>query len=148
MLTTLVALVALSQPVICKRCHHNVLTPIHVASPIAAKRAGMKDETKAVVGLIMREAGWGTPSRHAENRSSRAYGLGQFMPSTWKSVGVTKTTCHVCQIEAIYRYCRTHRNGLYGNVAGAVRVWDRRAQAWAARKGRKHDPNRPRGGTY
>lgn len=148
MLTTFVALLAISQPIICKRCHHDVLTPIHVASPIAAKRAGMKDETKAVVGLIMREAGWATPSRHSRNPTSTAYGLGQFLNSTWKSVGIKKTACHVCQIEAIYRYCRTHRSGLYGNVAGAVRVWDTRAKAWAVKHGKRHNPNRPRGGTY
>lgn len=115
---------------LCDRCQHSEATSITEASKIASKRAGVKDETPWVIKLIEREHGYDVDdqSRFSKNRSSGAYGLGQFMPGTWATVGIKKTDCAVCQIEAIYLRCKWHKT--YLNVQGAVMKWDSRAKGY------------------
>lgn len=139
MITATLLAVTLSITNACPRCKESPTTPISEASAIAAKRAGLPDETKWVIALINREHGYNitSKSRFDEHPRSKAYGLGQFKPKTWASVGITKTSCQVCQIEGIYRYCK-HRKE-YGSVHEAVKKWDSRGY-WS--KGRY------RGGWY
>lgn len=40
----------------------------------------------------------------AQNKKSSAYGLFGFLNSTWRSVGIDKTACGWCQIEAAKMY--------------------------------------------
>lgn len=134
MLTTL-ALLVMAPKAICTRCKLSPTTPISVASPIAAKRAGVPDETSWLIKLINYEHGQNVTSRSRfkKNPDSSAYGLGQFigpgpigsLTGTWEKVGIRKTDCQVCQIEGIYRYCRHRRE--YGSVKGAVLKWESRA---------------------
>jgi hypothetical protein len=149
-LLTMATIATTTAQSICKRCKHSVTTPIAQAAVIGAKRAGVPAEVKAIEGLIAREHGWGTPSRFAKNKHSTAYGLGQFIDATWKSVGIAKTSCQVCQIEGIYRYVKYHktygynkRKKVFGTVAKAVQVWDSRATTLY-----RHGVRRPWGGTY
>lgn len=144
------AVTAIATAQVCKRCGHSVTTPIAKAAVIGAERAGVPAEVKAVEGLIAREHGWGTPNRFSRNPRTGAYGLGQFMADTWKSVGIKKTNCQVCQVEGIYRYVKYHekygyskQRKVFGTVAQAVRVWDSRAIITS-----RHGSRRPRGGWY
>lgn len=129
------ALLAVSSP-LCKRCGHNVDPDIKTAANQASKALKVKPEPASVVALINREHGWGKPSRTAQNPRSSAYGYGQFINATWKTVGIKKTSCGWEQIKGIIIYCRKR----HGSVAAAVRAWDSRAKT--SRGGR------PRGGWY
>lgn len=140
MLTTLLMVVAMQ----CPRCHHNPAMDWQKAIPIAAARAKMPVEQEAMKGLILREAGWGTPSRFKQNPTSTAYGLGQFLDVTWGSVGIKKTSCTVCQIQGIYYYCKNRKE--YGSVSRAVAKWDSRARN--PPKASRHSTRKPRGGWY
>lgn len=58
--------------------------------------------------LITRESRW---KSNAQNPTSTAYGLGQFLNSTWKTVGCVKTNdpykqidCTIAYVEARYGY--------------------------------------------
>ena len=52
-------------------------------------------------GLILRESGW---RPEAQNPTSTAYGLGQFLDSTWQSTGYEKTSDPFLQLEAMMVY--------------------------------------------
>ena len=47
----------------------------------------------------------------AKNPKSSAYGLFQFLNSTWKSVGVKKTSCPITQTYAFFKYLDNRYNG-------------------------------------
>lgn len=79
-----------------------------------------KREVEAIHTLIMYESG-NAPSRHKRNRRSTAYGLGQFLDSTWKGTGVKKTDNGIKQIAAMIIYC----NKRYGSAAKALIFWRR-----------------------
>jgi membrane-bound lytic murein transglycosylase MltF len=51
--------------------------------------------------LIRRESGW---NNLAQNRTSTAFGMGQFLDSTWKGVGCVKTTDSYEQIRCTIKY--------------------------------------------
>jgi len=51
--------------------------------------------------LIRRESNWDC---EAQNPTSTAYGCGQFLDSTWKSVGYTKTSDPLIQLDATIDY--------------------------------------------
>lgn len=80
-----------------------------------------KREPKALHRLIMWEGG-GAPSKHAQNRRSTAYGLGQFLNATWEGVGIAKTFDPIKQIAAMVIYCHNR----YGSVSEALRFWNRK----------------------
>lgn len=54
--------------------------------------------------ILMRESGNETPSRHKQNKTSTAYGIGQFLNSTWKETGIAKTDDEYLQMKAMYIY--------------------------------------------
>lgn len=56
---------------------------------------------EALYELLMRESGFKT---HAQNKRSTAYGLFQFLDSTWKGVGCKKTSDMYEQIECGMKY--------------------------------------------
>lgn len=143
MLTPIIVALILT-PQLCNRCHNNPAMDWQKAIPIAAKRAKLPIEQEAMKGLILREHGWDTPSRFAQNRNSTAYGLGQFLNGTWKGVGIKKTSCAVCQIEGIYYYCKNRKE--YGSVSRAVAKWDSRARN--PPNVSRHSTRKPRGGWY
>jgi len=98
-----------------------LLPPVALVWAVAASRIeGVPTEWDSLKHILRREVGTMYPSsRHTQMRNSRstAFGLGQFLDSTWRSVGITKTTDPVLQMQGIYRYC--HRR--YGSVANALK---------------------------
>lgn len=105
---------------VCTRCGNDEATHWIDAIHKACDKTGCK-EPHLLKRIILYETG-NTPSRHEQNRTSSAYGLGQFLNSTWKSVGIKKTACSVCQVEAMIYYCRYR----YVSVRGALSHWERR----------------------
>lgn len=124
----LAALILLA-PSTCARCHNPKDLPWETAIKLGAARAKEKDTT-SIRKIVFRESRVnGTPSRHARNPRSSAYGYGQFigkgpigsLTGTWKGVGIKKTDCGVCQIEGVAYYCKYK----YGSPAAAWRHWQR-----------------------
>ena len=68
--------------------------------------------------LVTRESGW---NPNAQNPTSTAYGLFQFLNGTWGSVGASKTSDPLKQIQAGLKYIQQR----YGDVRGARRFWER-----------------------
>lgn len=58
--------------------------------------------------IIRRESGW-TSSR-AQNPQSSAFGLAQFLNSTWKTVGCVKTEDAYIQIDCAVKYIQSRYN--------------------------------------
>ena len=99
-----------------------LLPPIALLWAVAASRIeGVPTELDSLKHILRREVGTMYPtSRHTQLRNSRstAFGLGQLLKSTHKSVGIPYgTTDPVKQMQGIYRYC--HRR--YGSVANALK---------------------------
>lgn len=66
----------------------------------------------ALDSLVMSESGW---NNNAQNPTSTAYGIGQFLNSTWAGVGYAKTSSPRIQILAMLDYIANR----YGNPASA-----------------------------
>lgn len=64
---------------------------------------GSGQEWNALNGVVMLESGW---CNTAQNPGSTAYGIGQFLDSTWSGVGYTKTSDPVVQIAAMLAYIK------------------------------------------
>lgn len=62
---------------------------------------GSGSQWTALNNVEMAEAGW---NNYAQNPTSTAFGIGQFLNSTWATVGATKTTNAAQQISAMYNY--------------------------------------------
>lgn len=75
------------------------------------------EQWEAAKWIINRESGW-NPT--AQNPSSTAYGLFQFLDSTWAEVGASKTSDPVLQADAGAKYMK----GRYGNPVGAKAFWE------------------------
>lgn len=63
--------------------------------------------------LGMKESGW---RNTAQNPTSTAYGIGQFLDSTWRGYGIPKTSDPAQQVEAMARYIKAR----YGSPAAAL----------------------------
>lgn len=70
-------------------------------------------ELAAWYTLGMKESGW---RNTAQNPTSTAYGIGQFLDSTWKGYGIAKTSDPALQVEAMARYIKAR----YGSPAKAL----------------------------
>lgn len=70
-------------------------------------------ELAAWYTLGMKESGWRS---NAQNPTSTAYGIGQFLDSTWKGYGIPKTSDPALQVEAMARYIRAR----YGSPSKAL----------------------------
>lgn len=71
------------------------------------------NELAAWYTLGMKESGW---RNTAQNPTSTAYGIGQFLNSTWAGVGIPKTSDPALQVEAMARYIRNR----YGSPSKAL----------------------------
>lgn len=80
---------------------------------MAAERGWTGAQWQALDRLEMKEAGY---NPLAQNPSSTAFGLGQFLNSTWKAYGAQKTTDAAGQIKAMYDYIVKR----YGNPQRAL----------------------------
>lgn len=63
--------------------------------------------------IIKKESGW---NNEAQNPNSTAFGYGQFLNSTWKLVGCTKTADANTQIDCTIKYI----NKVYGSPQKAL----------------------------
>ena len=77
------------------------------AQEIAPNYGWGAGELSAWYTLGMKESGW---RNTAQNPTSTAYGIGQFLNSTWAGYGIPKTSDPRLQVEAMARYIR-HRYG-------------------------------------
>lgn len=76
------------------------------------------EHISAMDEIILRESGgnW-----LAQNRTSTAFGMFQFLDSTWKGYGCTKTINPLEQIECGIKYVK----GRYGTPVNALAFWER-----------------------
>lgn len=100
-------------------------------NPAANRRLGMQLNAQrgwsshwaALDALVMSESGW---RNTAQNPTSTAYGIGQFLNSTWAGVGYRKTSDPRTQILAMLEYIARR----YGNPS---RAWAfKRSHNWYA----------------
>jgi len=83
-----------------------------------ARGRGWESHIGAWANLIQRESSW-NPT--AQNPTSTAFGLGQFLNSTWAGTGIAKTSHPGQQLEAMARYIQSR----YGSPSGAWSFWQR-----------------------
>ncbi|WP_394620953.1 tape measure protein [Lentzea sp. JNUCC 0626] len=89
-----------------------------VRAMASARGWGQSPQWDALDWIITRESGW---NPRAQNPSSTAYGLFQFLDSTWSTVGATKTSDVGQQANAGLRYIAQR----YGNPLAAKAFWER-----------------------
>lgn len=83
------------------------------AQQIAPNYGWDANQLAAWYRLGMKESGW---RNTAQNPTSTAYGIGQFLDSTWKGYGIPKTSDPRLQVEAMARYIKAR----YGTPANAL----------------------------
>lgn len=71
-----------------------------------------KNQWNDVNSIVMAESGW---CNTIQNPNSTAYGIGQFLNTTWASTGYTKTSDPKAQILAMYVYIKMS----YGSPSAA-----------------------------
>lgn len=74
---------------------------------------GNERELAAWYTLGMKESGW---NNNAQNPTSTAYGIGQFLNSTWAGVGIGKTSDPYTQVLAMAKYIKNR----YGSPSAAL----------------------------
>lgn len=90
--------------------------PRSLAQRMAAERGWTGQEWDALVDLVQRESGW---NPNAQNPTSTAYGLFQFLDSTRKNYGITRDASLQQQIDAGLRYIADR----YRTPSGALAHW-------------------------
>jgi SLT domain-containing protein len=96
---------------------------IEMARSMAAAIGWTGPQWQALYNLVQGESGW---NPNAQNPTSTAYGLFQFLNSTWGSVGARKTSDPGAQIVAGFRYIQQR----YGSPMGAYGAWLSRSPHW------------------
>jgi hypothetical protein len=97
-----------------------------LAQRMAAGMGWTGAQWNALRTLVQNESGW---NPNAQNPTSSAYGLFQFLDSTWGSVGARKTSSPVGQIAAGLRYISQR----YGTPTAAYAAWLGRTPHWYAK---------------
>ena len=91
-----------------------------------AKRAGWTGgEWEALKQLWHNESNW---NHLAQNPTSTAYGIPQFLDSTWATVGYSKTSDPATQIAAGIKYIKQRPD--YGVPSKALSLWQSRSPHW------------------
>ncbi|WLW38530.1 tail length tape measure protein [Streptomyces phage Vanseggelen] len=98
-------------------------TPRQLGRAAAAKRGWTGSEWTALERLWTNESGW---NPHAQNPTSTAYGIAQFLDETWAGYGIPKTSNAAKQIEAGLRYIEAR----YGKPNAALAFWNNRYPHW------------------
>lgn len=99
-----------------------------LAKSMAMQRGWIGNQWDALYRLVMNESGWRT---NAQNPTSTAYGLFQFLNSTWAGVGEVKTSDPIGQLRAGFKYISQR----YGNPANALAFWMRQSPHWYEKGG-------------
>lgn len=92
---------------------------------MAARVGWTGAEWDALDQLWQHESGW---NNLAQNPTSTAYGIPQFLDSTWASVGVAKTSDAKQQIAAGIKYIQQRPD--YGVPSRAWALWNSRSPHW------------------
>jgi hypothetical protein len=95
---------------------------------LAAQRGWTGAQWSALQALWMGESGW---NNNAQNPTSTAYGIAQFLDSTWGAVGFHKSSNPATQILAGLKYIQQS----YGSPLNALRAWSARSPHWYDRGG-------------
>lgn len=74
-------------------------------------------ELSAWYQIGMNESGW---NNNAQNPTSTAYGIGQFLDSTWAGVGGSKTSDPRLQVQYMAQYIKNR----YGSPSRALAFWN------------------------
>lgn len=98
-------------------------TPKQIGKALAAERGWTGAEWEALEELWTNESGW---NPHAQNPTSTAYGIAQFLDSTWSGYGIPKTSDAERQIVAGLRYIAAR----YGTPSKALAFWHGRYPHW------------------
>jgi hypothetical protein len=98
-------------------------SPRQLGREAAAKRGWTGSEWTALEQLWTNESDW---NPHAQNPTSTAYGIAQFLDSTWSGYGTSKTSDPERQIEAGLRYIAAR----YGTPSNALAFWHRQQPHW------------------
>ncbi|WJN62753.1 hypothetical protein [Streptomyces phage phiScoe15] len=106
-----------------KRTAKPSLTPREHGRRIAAEFGWTGAQWVALEDLWTRESGW-NPT--AQNPTSTAYGIAQFLDSTWAGYGIPKTSDPELQIRAGCRYIRAR----YGLPSNALAFWHGQSPHW------------------
>ena len=94
---------------------------VAMAQQLAAQRGWTGEQWSALDWIVQHESSW-NPT--AQNPTSTAYGLFQFLDSTWATVGASKTSDPSAQIQAGLAYIAQR----YGNPLNAQAFWQ--ANGW------------------
>ena len=92
-----------------------------MAQEMAAARGWTGAQWDALNWIVEHESSWNS---NAQNPSSTAYGLFQFLDSTWSTVGASKTSDPAAQIQAGLAYIAQR----YGSPSAAQAFWQ--ANGW------------------
>lgn len=84
---------------------------------------GSGTQWDALRTLWNNESGW---NNNAQNSSSTAYGIAQFLDTTWAGTGYSKSNNAGIQIEAGLLYIKVR----YGNPVNALNAWNSRSPHW------------------
>lgn len=76
------------------------------------------EQIGSLIDLWNRESGW---NPHAQNPTSTAFGIAQFLNGTWAGTGFNKTADPYQQIDAGLTYIKNR----FGNPSNALAFWDR-----------------------
>jgi phage-related protein len=96
---------------------------VELGRQMAAAVGWTGGQWNALRALWQNESGW---NPGAQNPTSTAYGIAQFLDSTWSSVGARKTSDPAGQIAAGIRYIQQ----AYGTPARALQMWLGRSPHW------------------
>ncbi|WJN63463.1 hypothetical protein [Streptomyces phage phiScoe56] len=105
------------------RSETRLQTPREIGRELAAERGWTGAEWTALEDLWTRESGW---NPDAQNPTSTAYGIAQFLDSTWAGYGIAKTSDARLQIKAGLRYIAAR----YGTPSNALGFWLRQSPHW------------------
>ncbi|AKY03808.1 hypothetical protein AVT29_gp53 [Streptomyces phage Amela] len=98
-------------------------TPKQIGKALAAERGWTGAEWEALEELWTNESDW---NPDAQNPTSTAYGIAQFLDSTWAGYGIAKTSDPERQIVAGLRYIEAR----YGTPSKALAFWHGRYPHW------------------
>lgn len=96
---------------------------VALGKQMAAAMGWTGGQWQALKTLWHNESGW---SNTAQNPTSSAFGIAQFLDSTWRSMGVAKTSNPATQISAGLKYIAQR----YGSPAAALRFWQSQSPHW------------------
>lgn len=98
---------------------------LQIGEELARRVGWVGAEWEALKTLWHNESNW---NHLAQNPTSTAYGIPQFLDSTWATVGATKTSDPAKQIAAGIKYIQQRPD--YGVPSRALALWQSRSPHW------------------